>query len=139
MQECGLQVSPDNILMGFETGEEMVRELNRRIGEGMKVDAVIGRNDEQAYVAMTALQHSGFRVPEDVSVIGFDNSSLSSYVIPQISSIDIDRTAIAHTILQFLDSAMNGDPPQEVHLHAKLIERESTRLPSRPQQYSDGG
>ena len=137
MQECGLQVSPNNILVGFETGEEMVRELDRRIGEGMKVDAVIGRNDEQAYVAMSALQQRGFRVPEDVSVIGFDNSSLSSYVSPQISSIDIDRKAIAQAILQFLDSALNGGTPQEVHLHAKLVERESTRLPSRPQQRED--
>ena len=39
MQECGLQVPPNNILMGFETGEEMTRELNRRIENGMKVDA----------------------------------------------------------------------------------------------------
>lgn len=126
MQECGLHVSSDNILVGYETEEQMAEGLKQRIQDGLKVDAIIGRNDELACVAMSTLQQCGLRVPEDVSVIGFDNSRISRYVTPGLSSVYIDRGAIAEAVLHAFDSMLADKEPPESHLHAKLIEREST-------------
>lgn len=128
MQACGFQISPENILVGFETEDQMAEGLKERIRNGMKVDAIIGRNDSLACVAMSALQKCGLRVPEDVSVIGFDNSRISQYVSPALSSVSIDRTAIAEAILSAFDTMRNGEEPPEIHLHATLIERESTNF-----------
>lgn len=126
MQECGLHVSVDSILVGYETEEQLAEGLKQRIRDGFEVDAIIGRNDELACVAMSALQQCGLRVPEDVSVIGFDNSRISRYVTPGLSSVGIDRVAIAQAVLNAFDSMFAGNSPPEIHLHTQMIERGST-------------
>lgn len=126
MQECGLHVSSDNVLVGYESEDQLAEGLKQRIRDGLEVDAIIGRNDELACVAMSALQQCGLRVPEDVSVIGFDDSRISRYVTPGLSSVGIDRVAIAQAVLSAFDSMFAGDLPPEIHLHTQMIERGST-------------
>lgn len=126
MQECGFHVSVDNILVGYETEEQLAEGLKQRIRDGLEVDAIIGRNDELACVAMSALQQCGLRVPKDVSVIGFDDSRISRYVTPGLSSVGIDRVAIAQEVLNAFDAMFSGNAPPEIHLHTQMIERGST-------------
>lgn len=133
MQECGYHVSSDNILVGFETEEQMADGLRRRVEEGLQVDGVIGRNDTLACVAMCTLQQCGYRVPEDVAVIGFDDSRISRISTPGLTSVAIDRRAIAEAVLSAFDAMENGKAPPKVFLSTKLIQRASTGplLPAR--------
>lgn len=129
MQECGYRISSDNILVGYETEEQMAEGLLQRIKDGLPVDAVIGRNDTLACMAMCTLQQCGYRVPEDVAVIGFDDSRISRISSPAMTSVSIDRRGIAKAILSAFDAMADGNAPPELYLPTKLIQRASTSSP----------
>ena len=67
------------------------------------------------------------RSPEDIKVIGFDNSSLGQYCEPPISSMEIQREQIAKTAIEMLRQMIEEHIiPEKVMYRTKLIERKST-------------
>ena len=62
--------------------------------------AVFAMNDLMAIGAMDAIRDAGLRVPEDVSVIGFDNRQEASFVFPKLTTAEIDLKAIGFTAAQ---------------------------------------
>lgn len=127
MQECGFRVTKENVITGYESEEQLFEGFQKRIRNGLAVDGIVGRNDSLACTAMTAVMGLGLRVPEDVGVIGFDNSRLSSYVTPRLSTVELNKTAIAEAILNAFEQMFSGEGPAVEYLEAHLIERESTR------------
>ena len=85
-------------------------------------------NDQIAYGVIDLLQKHNVRVPEDVLVIGFDDSSISEYSPVKITSfvhpkVEMGRAA-ANKLIHMLRS---GDPEQPLVLDMPLHEKESTR------------
>ena len=126
IQECGFKVTKDNVVVGYESEEQLYEGFRLRLQNGLKVDGIVGRNDSLACTAMTAAMSVGLRVPEDVAVIGFDNSRLCSYISPRLSSVELNKPAIAAEILNAFEHMLAGQGPVEKRLQAQLIEREST-------------
>ena len=90
------------------------------------VDAILGRSDKVACIAMRAVIDLGRRVPEDVAVVGFDNSSLSQYMRPTMTSIEIQRDQIGKAAVEMLEQMLNGDGvPEPRSFQTRLIRRES--------------
>ena len=92
----------------------------------MPVDGIVGRNDNMACVAMRAALACGRRIPQDISVIGFDNSRMSAYVTPALTSMEIDRATVAAVIINMLDAMIRGEDAGEQCIRTRLVEREST-------------
>lgn len=127
MQECGIKVTKDNVIVGYETETDLYRGLRDRIRAGLKVDGIVGRNDGLACVAMSAVKDCGLRIPEDVAVLGFDNSSLSRYSTPSLSSVELDKPAIAKAIMDAFAVMHSGGTPPVFRFNGRIVERESTR------------
>lgn len=128
MQECGFKVTKDNVVVGYETEDDLYKALRAKLKAGLKVDGMIGRNDQLACVAMMAIKDCGLRIPEDIAVLGFDNSRLSRYVTPGLSSVELDRPAIAQAIMDAF-AQMNGEREAPViYFKGHIVERESTRM-----------
>ncbi|WP_382308304.1 LacI family DNA-binding transcriptional regulator [Herbiconiux sp. UC225_62] len=109
-------------------GAASMREL---IDSGVHFDAVFGLNDALTLGAMRVLQEAGFRVPDDVAVIGFDDIEESRYAVPSLTSVDPGRASIARTAVQLLVRRIGeqgGRPadPQEVLVDFEIVPREST-------------
>lgn len=128
MQECGIRVTKDNVIVGYETEDELYAGLRDRIKAGLKVDGVIGRNDGLACVAMAAVKDCGLRVPEDVAVLGIDNSRVSMYSVPGLSSVELNKPAIAQAIMDAFQQMNNGAEPPVIYFDGHIVERESTRI-----------
>lgn len=62
--------------------------MSKLIGEGNVPTAIFAANDPIAIGAMRALQDQGYKVPEDVSVIGFNNIEISNYTNPPLTTMD---------------------------------------------------
>ncbi|WP_435105416.1 LacI family DNA-binding transcriptional regulator [Arhodomonas sp. AD133] len=77
----------------LESGTAAMRELLR---DGMSWTAVFCGNDNMAVGAIEALTQAGYRVPEDVSVIGYDNTRLAALYRPRLTTVDIPIAAIGH-------------------------------------------
>ena len=97
-------------------------------------DAIFATSDPKAFIVMHALHDMGVRIPDDVSVLGFDNVSLSSMMEPPLSTIaqplyEMGAVAARNLIHQIHYKDKNGELPPPVRnvLEVNLIVRRSTR------------
>ncbi len=127
MLASGLSENPqERVITGCLDEKEIQEKVSAYI-RNHKVDAIFGRNDKMACIAMQAVQKLGYRVPQDVAVIGFDNSSLGQYCTPPITSMEIQREKMAESAIAMLRQMIEeGGVPTPVFYNTKLIERSSS-------------
>ena len=90
------------------------------------LSAVFCMSDVQAVGAIRALRDKGLRVPEDVSVMGFDGIELGRYLSPQLTTIRQDMDTIAHRCVeQLLTAIEDGTPAVHALVPFHLVEGES--------------
>jgi len=109
--------------------DDLANKLKDLIDSGFIIDGVFGRTDSIALNAMSHLVNMGFKVPEDISIIGVNNSRISKYSNPKLTTLDIDREAIGDAATSILSKMFNNDEINEEERHivldSKLIIRES--------------
>ncbi len=91
--------------------------------------AIICHNDTVAIYTIRRLREAGFRVPEDISVIGLDNINLCTQITPTLSSIGYENSGIiARKLIDLVFRRMEkpSSPRHVEHLAPKLFPREST-------------
>lgn len=90
--------------------------------------AFFGVCDVFALAALRALQDGGWRVPEDFSVVGFDDYDISRMGMPSLTTVHSYKRAMAWAAVERLLARMDGDetPAQYISLETRLIVREST-------------
>jgi DNA-binding LacI/PurR family transcriptional regulator len=92
-------------------------------------DAVFCFTDLMALGAIRTLLSRGYRVPQDVAVIGFDNLEEGEFSTPTLSTVAPDREQIAHLALRFLKLRITDGAaaqPREEYADFQLVVREST-------------
>ena len=89
------------------------------------LDAVFVASDSMALGALVALRRSGRRVPEDVAVGGFDDSSAALAARPALTTIRQPWQRISGEMVRLLLASINGAEPTAVILPTELIRRES--------------
>ena len=84
-------------------------------------------NDLIAIGAMQALREAGFRIPEDVSVIGFDDISAAEYVSPPLTTVEVPKSYLGETAVERLVQMIEGHSlqPLKVEVFTRLIRRKS--------------
>lgn len=92
-------------------------------------DAIYCFTDSMAFGAMSALHASGYSVPQDVSVVGYDNCADGRFTNPPLTSIDFDKASYAETALRLLTSRIaEPDRPTEfVTVSHRIEHRGSVR------------
>lgn len=125
MEELGLRWQ-DRIVSYCSTNEEAQAKLGSLIEKGM-VDGIVGRNDQMACVAMRQVQRMGLRIPEDIQIIGFDNTSVCEFVTPSLTSIQLDDDAICRKAIELIYEP--GYDEEEAHFSHTIVQRDSTRIP----------
>jgi DNA-binding LacI/PurR family transcriptional regulator len=90
--------------------------------------AVLASNDLTAIGLMGAVYAAGLRVPEDISVVGFDDIALSSFMSPPLTTIRMSRAEIAEFAFTSLFAASQRGETQGVthFVRAELVIRQST-------------
>lgn len=128
MRQAGIE--PDSrwvvqdIPEGLRGGQQAVRTF---IASGVIPSAIIFNDDWVAMGGVYELARQGLRVPEHVSVVGYDNTAISEELTPSLCSIDNREQQIMATALQMLQERMNGVnvPPRQEILPSYLVWRES--------------
>lgn len=117
---------------GFESGESCMRQM---LARGAKPTAVFVGNDMMAFGAIRAIEDAGLKVPEDVSVIGFDDIPLAKTYSPPLTTIAQPIKKVAKETVELLvkriEKNRNGNAStaayQKIVLDVKLVERKSCR------------
>ncbi|MFC4627276.1 LacI family DNA-binding transcriptional regulator [Promicromonospora alba] len=109
------------------SGYEAARDLLRRAG----VTAIFAANDHMAIGAIRAVEQAGLRVPENVSIMGFDDAPEAEFLSTSLTTVRQDFAEVTRLAVHRLVGTIEGRPPAERHrlIPAQLIVRESTAPP----------
>ena len=109
-----------------ESGYCMMMEL---INKGSVPTAIFAASDPIAIGAMKALQDNGYNIPEDISIIGFDNSNVTSYTNPPLTTMDAPVYSMGMYGASIIHSMTKaGLPtPMKIILPCSLVKRESCK------------
>lgn len=127
LEAAGIAFDPALVVPGEYHELSGLLAVDRLLETNQKFTAIFAANDQMAIGAALGLQRRSLRVPEDVSIVGFDDLPTSSYAIPPLSSVhhpayEIGRLAAA-SVLQLIS---NLKPTAEVP-EPRLVARESSR------------
>lgn len=87
LQEAGIKFKDGNVLEGDYSGPSASAAITKLLAKKRKFDGLFAANDVMAVSAMQVLKARGMRIPNDVKVIGFDGSELSTQTNPPLSTI----------------------------------------------------
>ncbi|HVU47606.1 MAG TPA: LacI family DNA-binding transcriptional regulator [Terracidiphilus sp.] len=130
-EQMGIEIKPELVvslerdLTSPELGYPVVQQL---LAAKEPFTAIVAFNDISAIGAIRALQDVNLKVPEDVSVIGFDDIKAAAYTLPRLTTINQPLEEIGRIATQsLLNKIHNTVPPQdEITVEPELIVREST-------------
>lgn len=98
------------------------------LARGVSFSALIASNDDMAIGAIKQLHECGLSVPEQVSVVGFDDIALAPYVIPSLASVKMPVTEmIQETISRLITMVEEGEPEALPSFSGKLVRRDSLK------------
>ncbi len=128
LEEHDIPLRPEYIATGDfrHKGGEMAMNQLLRLPD--PPTAVFVCNDMMAIGAIRAINKFGLRVPEDISIIGFDNIPIAEAIMPALTTIAQPIQLIAQKAMELLFSRMRGDTsdfPQKITLVPELIKRDS--------------
>ena len=131
LHEAGLSLDPDflrwcapSIEGGFQAASAFLQRLS-----GKRPSAILVYSDFLAIGVMHAVQTLGLRVPEDISVVGFDNNCFSPYMNPALTTVAHPQQHMGHLAIKKVHEMLNGQAAEQegfTLLECPLIVREST-------------
>jgi DNA-binding LacI/PurR family transcriptional regulator len=135
LRQVGLDADVrDQIVGGYGAGAAHAAMKKYLAQGGKKATAIVCVNDEAALGVMRAIQEKGIRVPQGMSVIGFDDIDLAAHATPSLSTVRVDRRKMGQLAANGLLSQLeSGDVSSvKVVLQADLQIRESCAPPPSP-------
>ncbi|MDE6953486.1 MAG: LacI family DNA-binding transcriptional regulator [Erysipelotrichales bacterium] len=122
-----IQYKPYLLEGGFnnESGYEMMSQL---IYKKQLPDAIIASSDPIAIGAMRALQENNIKIPEDISIIGFDDIKAASFTNPPLTTIYAPAFEMGKYGANIVYHMAKMNIPTQIKLPCTLIERESVKL-----------
>jgi DNA-binding LacI/PurR family transcriptional regulator len=88
--------------------------------------AVFASDDMTAAGALRSVREAGLRVPEDISVMGYDDLPWTEMTSPALTTVHQPQTRQGQAVMEAVISRIEGDPPRQVVLEPRLVVREST-------------
>ena len=126
LEENGTSFDPSLIGSGNFNARDAADAINTMIVDGVNFDAVFSGDDEAASGVLRALHLAKIRVPEDVSVVGFDDVNLAAHMIPALTTVNAQIEQTGYTAAQQLIKLIrHGDAEPIILLPTQLIIRRS--------------
>lgn len=129
LADARVPFDPDLVWPGAFTFESGVGAARRYLAATPPVrpTALFAANDQTAIGAIAVLREAGIRIPEDVSVAGFDDILQARYVVPSLTTIEVPMHALGEEGIRHLLAQLAGkEVPPLVCLPHRLVVRDST-------------
>ena len=113
--------------------EDLINGVNRAVDRVLRelpsVTAIFAFTDQLAAQIAAYLKSLGRMIPDDISIIGYDNNDFAKLLQPALTTIEEPVAALAEKIMELVVKNVDGDlPASEALARPRLIERESVRL-----------
>lgn len=141
LEERGLTMEEDHIFSIAPTilssQESLTHQLKQYLQQGRPLPtAFFCECDYIAISAMRTLHELGYRIPEDVSVIGFDNISEAVIVTPELTTIHVEKERMAHLAVDLLieSFSLEHHVKTKIKVDTRFVERNSCSVPAKTQE-----
>lgn len=129
LRDAGIEPDPAWIEDGKFTEEGGAQAARKILEKDPQVTAIFGGNDKMAIGAMYQVVHLGLKVPEDVSIVGFDDLRHAAFVNPTLTTIHLPLYEVGAAAMERLVERIHGRPePVREILPTHLVVRNSTAL-----------
>jgi len=129
LRESGIRFNKKNLIVGGSYSAEAGYKACMKLFSSQRSmpTALFCANDLIAIGAMRAIRERGLNVPEDISIVGFDNIQPSAYISPPLTTIDLNISGVGYKSAELLFTAIDGEKTTENRavISGKLIIRES--------------
>jgi DNA-binding LacI/PurR family transcriptional regulator len=133
MSKNNLKIKDEHMIrgrgLGYEDGYQAILQLLKSKEEPTAVFVI---NDVTAFGTIRAVFDSGLKVPEDISIIGYDDMEFGKYTIPRLTTIHYPVIEVAEASSELILSRIGKDDLEEfqkIVIEPGLIIRESTAKP----------
>lgn len=126
----GVKLDPALVVQSGFLAPEGLAAVERLLASGRRFTAIFAANDECAYGAHLGLHRRGLRVPEDVSLVGFDDLPGSQFTTPPLTTVRQPLEEIGRRAARSLLDLLHGrTPPTDDMPEIELVVRDSTARP----------
>ena len=125
IEAAGLGYEPRLVVQGAFSEESGLEAVNKLVCGGERFSAIFAANDQMAHGAMLGLHRHGLRVPDDISVVGFDDLPISVYAIPPLSTVHQPAYELGWLAAAAMLQLLAGEKPSITLPNPRLIVRES--------------
>lgn len=129
LAEFNIPFDQSKIFEGNFECDTAVETADKILAMDKKPSAIFCFNDTMALGLMSRLQQNGIRIPEDISVIGYDNIDLAEYFSPPLTTIHQPKRRVGKTAFEILLSRIKDKEHERTifEMHPELIVRESVK------------
>ena len=133
MAELGLTVPAQSMIEGTHTMEGGIAATERFLALDPLPTAIICSNDMTAIGVLHGLHRTTHKVPEDISVVGFDDIHLAQFMLPPLSTVQMSCNHLAAAAIEALRAGIELDNPsaarKEWQIPTRLVVRQSSSYP----------
>jgi len=129
LADAGVPAEPELLAIGDWSFQSGLEAAQRFLSLPVPPTAIFACNDMMAIGAMSYLQKAGVKVPDDISVMGFDNITLAGFSAPPLTTIATPILQLGQQLCQMLLDRINGQLPavaQRIMIGGELLVRDST-------------
>jgi len=127
LEECGIPLDPSWIVEGDHTLEGGILAMGKLLEADTRPTALMCSNDMTAIGVLHKAYRAGLQIPDDLSIIGFDDIQMARVTIPPLTSIHMSRLDLARAAVTALRAHLEGTGHErEYKIDTRLVVREST-------------
>jgi LacI family transcriptional regulator len=130
LEEFNLTVNPEMVIetnLSIDDGINIAQEI---LKSEKRPDGIFIANDACAAGCLTTLKSNGIRIPEDISIAGFNNDPISQLLEPKLTTVNYPGMEMGEMVAKFMINHLNGSSSlsitNQIILRAELLIREST-------------
>ena len=128
LDEFNIEYDPSCVIVshwGFEGGKNAAAEL---LLASPTIDAIITTSDTMAAGVLDTFEHHGINVPQDISVMGWDNSQLTNFTVPNLTTIEQPSENIGKSALETIHKMILGKEVKDIVYNLNIIPKHSTSI-----------
>jgi LacI family transcriptional regulator len=128
LEEAGVEPDQELIIEGNFRRQSGVLAVEMLLSRRSSFSAIFAANDQMAFGARLGLYRRGIRVPEDLSLVGFDDEPAAAFMIPPLTTVRQPAIELGLEAARITLARLKGESESPASLKAELIVRESTAI-----------
>ncbi len=125
LADAGIELDPQLVVEGTLLQQSGALAVEMLLMQKRPFSAIFAANDQMAFGARLALYRRGLRVPDDVSLVGFDDEMTAAYTIPPLTTVRQPSVEMGQAAAAALMNLIDGQPLDQQTFKSQLIVRES--------------